>query len=259
MGEKPQDTKVQDAHAEQAALKRKLAARIGFAGAMIAALLATLAFVDYLNSPEEAAPPPAFTEPVPVAGKEVTQPVKPAEPAAVEKTPSPAAPESSAAPVDKSIPPNPPQIAAQPALPRSTERSDREKPATAPAPLPARPLQSLPQGAAVPPVGMARADEPRQAREVPGASAAPSHPPRAEEPAPARLLSGHVLQAGVFSDVRRAEELHARLTLNGIPSSLEVRVQVGPFRNRGEADAAREKMKALGVDAVLLPPRAAAR
>lgn len=62
------------------------------------------------------------------------------------------------------------------------------------------------------------------------------------------------MQAGVFSDPRRAEELHARLTLEGIPATIESRVQVGPFKNREEAEAARSRLKSLGVDAVMLMP-----
>lgn len=247
MTESRQGGNPQDARAEQSALKRKLAWRVGFAGAMIVALLATLALFDYLNTPDEAAPgEPHFTEPVPVPKKDVTQPVKPAEPPAEEKPPAVAPPESSAVPVDKSLPPGPPEVAAQPVLPRGATRVEREKPAAAhPAPpahaaLPAQPAP----GAAAPP---------RTEREAPPA------PGRVEEAAPARLISGYALQAGVFSDVRRAEELHARLTLNGIPSTIEARVQVGPFRTRAEAEAARARMKALGVDAVLLPPRGGGR
>jgi len=67
------------------------------------------------------------------------------------------------------------------------------------------------------------------------------------------LLTGISLQAGVFADPRRAEELHARLLQEGIPATLETRVLVGPFRNREEADAARAKMMAMGIDTVLLP------
>ena len=77
--------------------------------------------------------------------------------------------------------------------------------------------------------------------------------------APLRLYSGFALQAGVFADPRRAEELHAKLTLEGIPSTIEARVQVGPFKTREEAEAARAKMKALGIDAVMLPTRGAKR
>jgi DedD protein len=81
-----------------------------------------------------------------------------------------------------------------------------------------------------------------------------------QPPAPPRLFSGYALQAGVFSDPHLAEELHAKLTLNGIPSTLETRVQVGPFNSREEAEAARVKMKELGIDAMMLaPPKGLAR
>jgi DedD protein len=69
------------------------------------------------------------------------------------------------------------------------------------------------------------------------------------------LLSGFLLQAGVFNSPQRAEELHAKLTLSGVPSTLETRVQVGPFRTRQEAEAAQAKLRELGVETVLVPPR----
>jgi len=47
--------------------------------------------------------------------------------------------------------------------------------------------------------------------------------------------------------------------LEGIPSSIESRVEVGPFKTRAEAEAARVKMKALGIDTVLLLPKGAKR
>jgi cell division protein FtsN len=34
---------------------------------------------------------------------------------------------------------------------------------------------------------------------------------------------------------------------------------VGPFKSRAEAEASREKLKALGIDAVLLPPKGVKR
>lgn len=73
----------------------------------------------------------------------------------------------------------------------------------------------------------------------------------------ARLFSGFSLQAGVFANTQRAEELHAKLTLSGLPSTLETRVQVGPFRSRQEAEAAQEKLRELGVETVLLAPKGA--
>jgi DedD protein len=230
-------------------LKRKLALRMTFAGLMIVALLATLAVFDRLNAPDEPeVQTPRFTEPVPVPKKEITQPVKPAEaPADLAKNePKTAEPEASAAPVDKSQPPveapSRPEVLAQPVLPRTA------------------PSQATPQSAAAPPATPARAPEARPATEP--VAPAPAREPglSARQPAPPRLFSGYALQAGVFSDAHLAEELHAKLTLNGIPSTLETRVQVGPFKSREEADAARAKMKDLGIDALMLTPsKAAAR
>lgn len=232
-----------DAATEQPDLKRKLAWRMGFAGLMIVALLATLAVFDRLSAPDEPEDSaPRFTEPVPVPKKEITQPVKPADtlPEAASDDKKTAEPEASAAPVDKSLPPVEapprPEVDSQPVLPRA-----------APA---GRPAQSAAPAA---PAAAPRPAETRPAAE-PAPQAREQEPVAAPRPAPPRLFSGYALQAGVFSDPRLAEELHAKLTLNGIPSTLEARVQVGPFASREEAEAARVKMKALGIDAILLTP-----
>jgi cell division protein FtsN len=73
-------------------------------------------------------------------------------------------------------------------------------------------------------------------------------------PVTPRALNGFLVQAGVFTNLQRAEELHARLIENGIPATLETRVQLGPFRTQAEAQAARARLKALGIDALILPP-----
>jgi cell division protein FtsN len=65
----------------------------------------------------------------------------------------------------------------------------------------------------------------------------------AELPRPA---SGHILQSGALPDRRQADELQARLAQEGIPATVETHLQVGPFRTRAEAEAARRKMPALG-------------
>ena len=236
-----------DAAAE---VKRKLAWRMGFAGLMIVGLLGALALFDRLSTPGESeATPPQFTEPVPVAKKVVTQPVTPAEPAAEPAKqappppPAPApAPEASAAPVDKSAPrsdrPPRPEVTAQPTPPRT----------------PAVPSGRAAAPAAPPAASSTKAASTAPTRSEPSAARSEA-PIAAESPAPSRLLSGYALQAGVFADPRRAEDLHARLVLEGIPATIESRVQVGPFQNRAEAEAMREKLKALGVDSVLLPPK----
>jgi cell division protein FtsN len=243
---------------EQPDLKRKLAWRMGFAGLMIVALLAALAVFDRLNVNEEAEPSePRFTERVPVPKKEITQPLKQADPVpeAVKEGQKPAEPEVSAAPVDKSLPPVEapprPEVFAQPVLPHAAPHSE---PRAIQHGRAVQPAQQVPVAAQTTPL---RPVEPRPAAEP--RSQEPAATPR-QVPAPPRLFSGYALQAGVFSDPRLAEELHAKLTLNGIPSTLETRVQVGPFNSREEADAARVKLKELGIDAVMLvPPKGLAR
>jgi DedD protein len=246
-----EQTNTGEARSELSDLKRKLAWRMGFAGLMIVALLGGLALFDRLsvtrNEVVEPAPP-QFTEPVPVPKKAQTQPVTPAAPE----------PETSAAPVDKSAPlaepPPRPEVAAQPTLPRPAASAARPaapgapaKPAASSAPAaPAKPAASGAPAAAAAPAASA-------------ASAAPALPSPSAPPAPPRLIYGYALQAGVFSDPRRAEELHAKLTLEGIPSTIEARVEVGPFKTRQEAEAARAKLKTLGIDAVLQPPKGGKR
>ncbi|MFZ4537266.1 SPOR domain-containing protein [Propionivibrio sp.] len=242
------ETSATEVKSDPSDIKRKLAWRMGFAGLMIVGLLGGLALFDYLGRPSETEPSaPQFTEPVPVVKKIITQAVTPTEPTPEmpkEETKA-AEPEASAAPVDKAAPavepPPRPQVSAQPVLPRASSPAGRSA-ASAIQPAPAKPVEPR-----VAPVTAA------PARVEPPVAAAQ------QQPLLQRLFSGYVLQAGVFADPRRAEELHARLTLEGIPSAIEARVQVGPFKNREEAEAARAKMKAMGIESVLLAPKGAKR
>lgn len=216
-------------------IRRKLIWRMGIAGLMIVGLLGGLALFDYMGASVESEPEAArFTEPVPVPKKTVTQPVTQAEPEPEKKEEKQdaAAPERTAPPVDKSAPkmdaPPKPEIAARPSQGRPSAPVVRT-PGYVPAPVSS--AGTAPQVKVV-------------------------EPPL---PAPARLFSGFALQAGVFSDPKRAEELHARLTLEGIPSTIESRVQVGPFKSREEAESARAKLKAIGIEAVMLPPARSVR
>jgi DedD protein len=62
----------------------------------------------------------------------------------------------------------------------------------------------------------------------------------------------YLVQMGVFNNIANAEELRAKLELAGVPSHIEARVQVGPFSSREEAESAREKIAALGLDPGIL-------
>lgn len=249
-------------------LKRKLVRRVAFAGVLIAMLLGALAFIDYLGRPadETLDTGPTYSAPVPVPKKEVTQPVKAAEPEpASADAPPPSAPTGATVPPALAEVPARPEVDAQPALPVQEGRPPmRPGPATAPrAPRgnePTTPAEGTSAAAlpSAPPVEAAAAVAQPAAPAMPARPAVAAVAPQ-EPPAPPRLFSGFAVQAGVFSDAQHAEELRARLMLNGIPSTLEARVQVGPFKTRAEAEAAREKLKALGVDGILLPPKGTKR
>ena len=254
-------------------LKRKLIRRVAFAGLLIALLLGALAFIDYLGQPgdEIADSGPKYTSPVPVPKKDISQPVKPAEPLGpatpveAPKDTAPTPPVVEAPTAAPALPgtapvvdtPARPEVSAQPALPRQETRS-------APSSLPSPASRAAkPADTATPAEGTSAASS----QFTPEAEK-PVAPPQSTErsqstlpapPAPPRLFSGFAVQAGVFADAQRAEELRAMLTLNGIPSTLEARVQVGPFKTREEAEAARQKLKALGIEGLLLPPRGSKR
>lgn len=270
MAEKKLVTPSPDPAAE---MRSKLINRLAVAGGLVASLLAVLAFFDYLAAPPEEPEAPVFSQPVPVAPKkEVSQPVTQAS-----NLPEPPAPEESAKPVAE---PPPPEVSATPTLaepaaapaqgrPRSKGQAHKEVATETPGEfrVPGRstashstpaPRPKLPETPTEMTSSPAMLPAERSGAEPLQPSARVVH----VQPAPAvvppnvqRLFSGFLLQAGVFTSQQRAEELHAKLTLSGVPSTLETRVQVGPFRTRQEAEAAQEKLRELGINTVLVPPK----
>lgn len=234
-------------------LRGTLIKRLAVAGVLVALLLGVLAFFDYLATTPEEPEPQVFRQPVPVAPKkEVSQPVKPAEnlPEPPAEAASPPSPADKPLPVVAEAKPEPlPEKRPAPA-PMATPA--QALPAAPPAIAPARPPRVTPEGTASPAV--VTRDETPPAPSKPRLAETRPAPP-VQPPMVSRLFSGFLLQAGVFSSTQRAEELHARLTLSGVPSTLETRVQVGPFRTRQEAEAAQAKLKELGIEAILIPPK----
>lgn len=260
---------------ESGELRSKLLGRLAVAGGLVALLLGVLVLFDYLSGSDE---PEAtvYTQPVPVAPKkQVSQPVTP-----TDQLPEPPVAEKPVAVAEAAEKPVPmPESKQMPADERRAQAengrqpkevggtvSHIEKPATSASVVTARGHQSpVPEATQAPanlttepaPVVRIESARPEQARpqRVAEVEASRLQPVTASTPS-ARLLSGFLLQAGIFTSMQRAEELHARLLQNGVPSTLETRVQVGPFRTRQEAEAAQSKLRELGVTATLLSPPA---
>lgn len=270
MAEKKSGERADKTVIDESDMRNMLAKRLAVAGGLVAILLGMLGLFDHFSQPSDEEELPVFTRPVPVVPKKMlTQPVTPAE---IEPEPTPAAlpaaepnTSSAVAPSAAELPP-PPVVSAAPV-------TEPARQATSVARVPARLAPSeaatpkaeptaMPEKTVAPPSSQSSTVRPRvQAAPTPTQSPAPSAATaRVIESVPAaaaspRLFSGFVLQAGVFTSAARAEELHARLTLSGIPSSIEARVQVGPFKTRQEAAAAQEKLRELGVESLLVPPK----
>jgi cell division protein FtsN len=258
---------------DHAQMRHKLLWRMGVAGLMIVVLLGGLALFDHLavESDEPEPVSPYFTEPVPVPEKSVTQALGPVVPAPPEEEEGEAVAEASQVVPEASAVPEGP-IVAEAALPGAPLEA-AAKPAAGPvARSPSRSVPLAPSSSSLPPAKRpgARKSPPEA---VPSSPPSPSRPKASETRVPpvfdsgaarvsaiprsppvlTKLLSGHTLQAGVFSDPRRAEDVYARLVQEGIPVTLETRVLVGPFKNRKEAESARAKMKAMGIEALPIP------
>jgi DedD protein len=278
------------ATADDDALRKRLLSRIAVAGVVIVGLLGGLAVYDSLNKPQApdlpkmaALPsPPVAEAPKPdekvaeeKTGEEKTADEKSGDtkqaaadvPAEPERTETPLAPP----PLDK------PLKAPKPITPPATARAAGIKPAE-PALAPARPearhdiARTIPERVTDRPAapGSERASarpterpatRPADSAAAVTASSSADRKPVAHAPASrpltqaAETVKRFLLQVGVFSNHTNAEELAARLQEAGIPAQVESRVQVGPFASRQEVDAARAKLKTLGIDDGMLVRR----
>jgi len=242
-----QDASTQEPHDDDEALKKRLLSRIAIAGVVIVALLGGLAVVDAVfGPPQKTAKEDAVATAEPEEKKAEAKPEDKAETPPAEKPAEVAQAETKEPP--KPEVPAKPEVAAEP---------ERTTAAVTPAPRPARPLTlpATPRSAAIRPAAPAAA--PLDAQKEIARTAPPS--PLAHHAPASRPLSQavenirqYVLQMGVFNNVANAEELRAKLELAGVPSQIEARVQVGPFRTRQEADAMREKLRALGMETGIL-------
>lgn len=215
---------------DQDELKKKLVRRVGIAGVLIVVLLGGLTLLEDVLLEKPAAPPaPGAAAPAPAPAQ-----------AEAQKAEAPPAEEK--------------QEEAKPEEEKKEEpRAEPEKtetplaPAPAPEPRPASRVVIKPPAAAP-----AKQAAPAKVEKIEPAAPAPA--PKAD-PA-AALARSYRLQMGVFTSASNAEELHAKLEKAGIPSYVESRVHVGPFKTQKEADAARRKLKELGLGpGLLIPPQ----
>jgi DedD protein len=222
---------------EQGEQRTALLRRVAVAGGMIAMLIGALAVFDASRRPKEEAPAPQAKPEAPVSVPTAVAEAPPLPPA--EETPVEASPVNL-----QELPPPLPEGTALPDKAETAQMPERqEKPGKADRPETAAPAPAPIPRTAAPTTGrlVIGHETPAPAAPVPAISRAPA-------PQPTGPVQGYVVQVGVFSSVANAEEVRARLALNGIPSQIEARVHVGPFKSRAEADAARVRLRAIGMD-----------
>lgn len=197
---------------DEAALRRRLINRIALAGVAIVVLLGGLAVIDSMYV--------APTAPAPVA-----EPSRQIEAVDVPSTPIAA--------------PEPPRPEAVPTIKRAPAEPEESSSPSAP----------MPHHAPAKAVAAAPAQELAHQEPATVNNHAPTPRPLTQGTQAERRF---VLQMGVFNNIDNAQELLAKLQNGGVPAQIEARVQVGPFKTRAEADAARAKVKAMGLDDGLL-------
>jgi DedD protein len=147
----------------------------------------------------------------------------------------------------------PPVVAAAPE-PVATPKV-QDKPAAAPAPEPAAVAEPKPKPVPKPePVKASPSDDGAKARAL-----LEGKPP--SESGAAAAEGRFVVQVGAFADATKARETRLRVEKAGLKTYTNVadtkdgkriRVRVGPFASRGEADKAAEKIKGLDLPAAIL-------
>ena len=153
--------------------------------------------------------------------------------------------------IDETEPP-PKPAAPAPAAPVSASPAPAPTPAPPPAPAPASAAAPSPASPPKPPTDGARAEALLNGKPAP--TPAPAAPAGAAQQ---RL----VVQVGAFADATRARETRQKLERAGLktyvheaqtPEGKRIRVRVGPFDSRAEADKAAAKVKGLGLPAAVL-------
>jgi DedD protein len=196
--------------------------------------------------------------PIEIPGKGTVKPLAvPAAPAATAPAPAAAAAPTPPAPADKvaaaaSLAPKEEILSSKPAAAASApavkpEAKPEAKPAPKPEPKPAVKPEPKP---------VANADAARASALLNG-----STPPPAAKPAAAEAEGRLVVQVGAFADVAKAREARLKLEKAGLKTYTQVaetkdgkriRVRVGPFATKAEAEKAAGKIKSLDLPAAIL-------
>ena len=209
--------------------------------------------------------PEAAPEPAPVAeSRPDPAPASTPAPAAAKASAASKASASTAPPATVTPPPAEP---APPARPASAPASKAAAPTPAPAKT-ATPAAST-RASATPSPAASAASTPAPRREAAASRASAATKPKAPASATAAAdkplptvgaAAGYYINVGLFAEEANARKTQARLLNEGLPAFRQeldgakgrrIRVRVGPYDSRAQADAAAESIRAMALDAVV--------
>lgn len=169
--------------------------------------------------------------------------------------PAPAATDTSAAPVSA-----PAAVVAQAAPEAPIEKQEKVAPALT-KPAQTAPVVIAPEVHRAPEPSVVKPPEKPLVRSDDGAKALALLQGRAPEKKADATEGRFVVQVGAFAEEARAREVRLKVERTGLKTythvaqtkeGARIRVRVGPFGNRAEADKAAEKIKKLGLPAAIL-------
>ncbi|AOZ50036.1 SPOR domain-containing protein [Chromobacterium vaccinii] len=258
---------------DESNLNGKLKKRLWIAGGLVAVALAAIPLMDALTKPKVEMSSDAQS---PSSGK-IIKPASSADAGAIsvqiKSASAPAA--QSSAPAAEAVnhaPASPAEtIPATPDLSKTPAVANQQPPHRAAPPAAHAQQQAAPQAPAAkpatPPFREAQAKPPAQRAAAPRAETAAATPqsaapaetnptPTAAAPSPAKAEPagssvGYQVQLGLFSSMGNAQKLVRDLQKHGIAAHTVTRVQLGPFKNRAEADEAMKKLRELGYSPLL--------
>jgi len=179
-------------------------------------------------------------------------------------------------PITPPVPPAPPAEAgaplqsgsSSPGAPASSEAPGGASPSTVPEPSVEKaavqplPEQAEPSAVAETPPAVLSAPAPRPSPPPRAAVTTPGSAPASSPPAPILVKPSapvsHGINVGLFAEEANAIKVHAQLTEAGLPATMQTvegtrgprtRVRAGPFPDRASADAAAQRIRAMGLEA----------
>lgn len=232
---------------------RRAKTRIAVAGVLLAIAIGGLTLLNR-RQPADNAEVPLPQKQQSISSGESAPPTKEPSPTQItsqDQEPPPAPPVETPTPPPPPVEPPPPPQVTNPQPIKNTP------PPAPPIKIPAHgsPVPSEPVAPSEKPAGKAAAAPARKSDDSAAQKPTPTPVPPAPLPAvkPGGVPRSFDVQVGVFTDMENAKQLQTKLAEHGIPSHTETKLQVGPFNTKAEADAAREKLQALGIGSVVVP------